>query len=108
MATGLCHTDFVNPVLTQRLVTFSSYFFGFLILDRLTFFGEPPSIVESFVMALVLGVAVAMLSPIVAGWLDRRGSGGGSGRGRGPGRNGGSRRNRDGMTRDPVHPDLGL
>jgi len=65
----------VNPVLTQRLVIFCSYFFGFLILDRLTFFGDPPSIVESFVMALVLGVAVTLVSPIVASWLERRTSG---------------------------------
>jgi hypothetical protein len=96
----------VNPVLTQRLVTFSSYFFGFLILDRLTVFGEPPSFVESFVMALVLGIAVTLLSPIVSTLIDRRGSGGsrspGPGRGRGPGGK------RDGMTGDPMDTDLGL
>ena len=65
----------MNPVLTQRVVTFCSYFFGFLILDRMTFFGEPPSILESFVMALVLGVVVTLLSPVVASFLDRRTSG---------------------------------
>ncbi|MEQ1872584.1 MAG: hypothetical protein ABL953_02565 [Ilumatobacteraceae bacterium] len=74
----------MNPVLTQRVVTFCSYFFGFLILDRLTFFGDPPSIIESFVMALVLGLVVTLVSPLVATWLDRRTgsrtSGGTSGR----------------------------
>ncbi|MCE9622384.1 MAG: hypothetical protein K8R99_08575 [Actinomycetia bacterium] len=97
----------MNPVLTQRLVTFSSYFFGFLILDRMTFFGKPPSIIESFLMALVLGVAVTLLSPIVSTWLDRRASAGG----RGPARVSRGRRpsgERDGMTGDPMDTDLGL
>lgn len=69
----------------QRLVTFNIYFFGFLILDRLSFFGNPPSITESFLMALVLGLAVTLLSPLLAGWLARRTSAGGRIRS-GPGR----------------------
>ncbi len=59
----------------QRLVTFHTYFWGFLILDRQDFFGDPPSVNETFVMALVLGVAVVLLSPLVAKLLPRRMSG---------------------------------
>jgi len=105
IAAILCHTFFVNPVLTQRLVTFSTYFFGFLIFDRLSFFGEPPSVMESFVMALVLGLAVSLLSPLLARWLERRASGGGSGAARGLNRSGNER---DRMARDAVNTDLGL
>ena len=59
----------------QRLVTFHIYFWGFLILDRQDFFGDPPSGMETFVMALVLGVAVVLLSPLVARLLPGRMSG---------------------------------
>jgi len=61
----------VDPAVLQRFVTFHTYFFGFLILDRQDLFGEPPSAMESFVMALVLGLAVTLLSPLVARVLDR-------------------------------------
>lgn len=63
----------MDPALLQRLVTFHSYFFGFLILDRQSFFGDPPSPTETFVMALLLALAVTLLSPLVASLLDRRG-----------------------------------
>jgi len=56
-------------------VTFCSFTFGYLILDRLTFFGDPPPIMESVVMALILGIAVTLLSPMVANLLNRRSSG---------------------------------
>ena len=82
----------------QRLVTFNIYFFGFLILDRLSFFGTPPSITESWVMALVLGLAVTLLSPLLAGWLSRRGSDAGRDR----------RGERHRMARGPVKPEVGL
>lgn len=56
----------------QRLVTFNVYFFGFLVLDRMSFFGNPPSTTESWVMALVLGLAVTLISPLVARILPHR------------------------------------
>ncbi len=62
----------MNPALLQRLVTFNTYFWGFLVFDRLSFFGTPPSTTESWVMALVLGLAVALLSPMVARVLPHR------------------------------------
>ena len=74
VAVALCQTSIVNPALVQRLVTFNIYFFGFLILDRLSFFGRPPSATESWVMALILGMAVTLLSPFLAGWLGRQAS----------------------------------
>ena len=88
----------MNPALVQRLVTFNIYFFGFLILDRLSFFGRPPSATESWVMALILGMAVTLLSPFLAGWLGRRASDAGRDR----------RGERNRMTRGPVKTDLEL
>ena len=88
----------MNPALVQRLVTFNVYFFGFLILDRLTFFGRPPSVTESWVMALVLGLAVTLLSPFLASWLGRRGSDAGRDR----------RGERDRVTRDAMKTNFGL
>ena len=88
----------MNPALVQRLVTFNVYFFGFLILDRLTFFGRPPSVTESWVMALVLGLAVTLLSPFLANWLGRRGSDAGRDR----------RGERNRVARDPTKTNLGL
>lgn len=84
----------------QRLVTFNIYFFGFLILDRLSFFGNPPSITESFLMALALGLAVTLLSPLLAGWLDRRNSDGGRNRSR-PGRRPMTRSESESVSADP-------
>ena len=95
---GLCHNQFVNPALVQRLVTFNIYFFGFVVLDRLSFFGKPPSITESWVMALILGLAVTLLSPLLARWLGQRASDAGRDR----------RGERNRMARDPVKTDLGL
>ncbi len=85
----------MDPRLTQRLVTFHIYFWGFLILDRQSFFGDPPSAMETFVMALVLAVAVVLLSPMVARLLPRRKSSGRRGK-------------VNGVTRYPVAPDLGI
>ena len=65
----------MEPALTQRLVTFHVYFWGFLVLDRQDFFGTPPSPMETYVMALVLAVAVVLLSPLVARFLPQRMSG---------------------------------
>jgi len=82
----------------QRLVTFNIYFFGFLILDRLSFFGDPPSITESGVMALILGAAVTVLPPFLADWLRRRASEAGRDR----------QGQRKRMQRDTNKTDLGL
>lgn len=95
MGAGLWQNRLVNPALTQRLVTFHSYFWGFLILDRQSFFGDPPSAMETFVMALALAVLVTLLSPMVARLLPKQSSG----RRRGKG---------DGVARYPVSPDLGI
>lgn len=92
----------MNPALVQRLVTFNAYFWGFLILDRLSFFGEPPSTTETWVMALILGLAVTLLSPMVAGLLGQRPT-----RGR-RNLNGPVHIDRDRMARDSVDADLGL
>ena len=73
-AAAVCQSWIVNPALVQRLVTFNIYFFGFLIPDRLSYFGTPPSATESWLMALVLGLAVTLLSPVLARWLSRRAS----------------------------------
>lgn len=62
----------MNPEVLRRLVTFNVYFFGFAFLDRQSFFGDPPSGMETFVMALILALAVTLLAPIVATWLRRR------------------------------------
>lgn len=69
-----CQNSVVSHALVQRLVTFNTYFYGFLVLDRLSFFGEPPSTTESWLMALVLGLAVTLLSPLVARVLPHRAS----------------------------------
>lgn len=81
---------------TQRLVTFNTYFYGFAVLDRQSFFGDPPSGIETFVMALVLALTVTLVSPIVARWIDRS-----SGTVRG-------RREVDRMARHTMKPDLGF
>lgn len=101
----------MHPALLQRLIIFSTYFFGFLVLDRLSFFGDPPSITETFVMALVLGLAVTLLSPMVANLLGRLGSGPSSSRSSARGRRSDvtlARISGDRMTRDSVDADLGL
>lgn len=73
-AAGLCQNRCVDPALLQRLVTFNTYFYGFLLLDRLSYFGDPPSGTESWLMALILGSVVTFVSPFGARWLEQRSS----------------------------------
>jgi hypothetical protein len=75
VAAAKCQSCLVDPALVQRLITFHVYFWGFLVLDRQDFFGTPPPPMETFTMALGLGVAVVLLPPLVAKLLPQRMSG---------------------------------